>query len=453
MAPASTFPALLASVAFLLVAGCLGGAPPQAPAPASAGWTAAPPVLLTAAGAGAGFEPSIEAAPDGTLFATAAKGARVAALSQGQVADWAWWSGDGGLTWQAAESPMGQHRLYPGLEGDAATDAAGHVYYADTYGPDYSLHRWSTGSGGLRWDWSRPLPTLAPLDDRPWLAAQGEGVLYLLSNTGEAAPVAGDLARGDPTPSSKWLFTSQDGGQTWSLGNGLGPATFCEVAASPADDRTAWIGCSDGTAPGSPFRVLESGDRGATWTVVFRGTHDLGTGYFSVVPVAGGAGVPAAAWLDDRVDWSGVQDVAWAGDAPGHVYVARPDASGAWQTRDVTPLTGRFGMLHACAGSGGLMAVIFYSTPDLTPGEGTEWTAQALVFDDAGDAAAPPHLVTLLDGPAAVGPIPPRDLFECAVAPGGAVHVAVQRDRQEAGQPGDGIRADVLHVAVRRSSS
>lgn len=432
--------------ALATVAGCIDDAvsgPPQA-------WTASPAVQLTTAGAGAGFEPSIEAASDGTLFATAAKGARVSAIAGGQLADWAWWSGDGGATWQAADAPLGVNRDFPGLEGDAATDAAGHVYYADTYGPDYSLHRWSAGSGGLSWDWSRPLPTLAPLDDRPWLAAQGEGVLYLLSNTGQRGPIAGDLANGNATLSSKWLFTSQDGGLTWSLGQGLGPAMFCEVAASPADDSTAWIGCSDGLEPGSPLRVLESKDRGATWHVVLQGVHGLGTGYFSVVPVADHGGIPAAAWLDDRVDWSNVQDVAWAGDVPGRVLVARPDLSGQWQVRDVTPLTGRFGMLHACAGPQGRVAIIFYSTPDLTPGDASEWTAQALVYDDI-DLPGAPHLVPLLDGPAAVGPIPPRDLFECAVTPDGAVHVAVQRDRSEAGEPGDGIRADVLHVAVRRA--
>lgn len=441
------FLALLLVLSLLAGAGCVESiAPPSA----AVEWKALPPIQLTTPGSGAGFEPSIEAAPDGILFAAAAKGARSSAIAEGQVADWAWWSGDGGLTWQAAESPQGQSRSLPGLEGDAATDAAGYVYYADTFGPDYSLHVWHTGGSGLQWERSLPLPTLAPLDDRPWLAAQGEGVLYLISNTGQEGPVAGDLARGDATTSSKWLFTSDDRGITWSLGQGLGPASFCEVAASPADDHSAWIGCSDGTDAGSPFRLLESRDRGATWTVAFRGVHEQGHGYLSVVPVADRSGMPALAWLDDRVDWSNVQDVAWGGDAPGKVFVARPDATGAWRTRDVTPLVGRFGMVHACAGAPGLVAVVFYSTPDLSPGDATEWTAQALVFDDI-DTAAAPHLVTLLQEPAAVGPIPPRDLFECAIAPDGGVHVAVQRDRQEGGDPGDGIRADVLHVAVRRA--
>jgi hypothetical protein len=450
MTPRAVLPMLLGLLA--AGAGCLDAAAPPLPGPAS--WTVLPPVALTSPGPGAGFEPSIEAAPDGTLFATAAKGARLAAMASGQLADWAWWSGDGGLTWQAAESPRSLHRSMPGLEGDAAVDAAGRVYYADTFGPDYFLHRWSTGPDGLTWDWSRPVPTLAFLDDRPWLAAHGEGILYLLSNTGAEGPVAGDLARGDATASSKWLFTSQDGGETWSLGAGLGPAAFCEVAASPADDRTAWIGCSDGTGPGAPFRLLASGDRGASWDVAFRGVHERGHGYLSVVPVADRSGKPALAWLDDRVDWSGVQTVAWGGDQPGRVLVARPDPLGAWQVRDVTPFPGRFGMVHACAGGEGHVAVVFYSTPDLSPGASSQWTAYALVFDDIDAAAAPPHLVTLLEGPAAVGAIPPRDLFQCAVDPDGTVHTVVQRNRQgEAHDPGDGIRADVLHVAARRALS
>ena len=66
----------------------------------------------------------------------------------------------------------------------------------------------------------------------------------------------------------------------------------------------------------------------------------------------------------------------------------------------------------------------------------------------ASDAPAWAH-VLLSEEPVAKGPMPPRDIQDCAFAPDGTMHVAFQRDRDEPREPGDGIRADVLHARVR----
>jgi hypothetical protein len=194
-------------------------------------------------------------------------------------------------------------------------------------------------------------------------------------------------------------------------------------------------------------RVWRSEDRGATWTDAFLGEHAIGTGYLAPAVAVDAAGRPYAAWQDERVDWSGVQDADWNGDAPGRLTVARPLDAEMWETLDVTPFEARFGMLHACAGSAGRLALTFYATRDLTVTDETEWRAYGLLTRDA-DAAAPTWtLAPLVDEPVAIGRYPPRDLFQCAVGPDDAVHAVVQKDRiGEPYEPGDGIRADVLYV-------
>ena len=434
----------------LLLAGCMRPEAPGALAPASAAEMLpvslfSAPVVLTVEGGG--FEPSIDVGSDGTIYAAAAKTARP---NEGaRLASWLWYSKDGGATFQDLPSPGDAHRLMFGFEGDTAVDAKGRFYFSDTWLPDNAIHRWSPGSDGPSWDFSRPVQgTTAALDDRPWLSAHGDGVVYLLSNNGPAVPSVGDLLGGEAAPARIHVFVSADGGLTWSLGHAFPKSRFCQVAASPADDTTVYVVCDEAEGEGAPVRVWRSGDRGATWTDPFLAEHAIGTGYLAPAVAVDAAGRPYAAWQDERVDWSGVQDAAWNGDTPGRLLLARPLGAGeAWETLDVTPFPARFGMLHACAGSAGRVALTFYATRDLTVTDETEWRAFGLLATDA-DAARPAWtLAPLVEEPAAVGRFPPRDLFQCAVGPDDSVHAVVQKDRVgEAYQPGDGIRADVLYV-------
>lgn len=444
---------LLVLVAALLVAGCAtpsrdGTGENVDAAGFETGPAFLPPVLLTTEGPG--FEPSIDVAPDGTVYAAAAKTGRPNAGAR--LASWLWYSTDGGATFQDLPSPANAHRLMFGFEGDTAVDAKGRFYFMDTYLPDNAVHRWSPGADGVpAWDWSRPFQgTTSLLDDRPWVSAHGDGVVYLLSNNGGAFPAPGGLLRGDATSARIHLVASTDGGVTWSLGHAFPDSRFCQVAASPADDATVYVVCDEGEGAGAPVRVWRSEDRGATWTGAYLSRHGIGTAYLTPAVAVDGAGTPYAAWLDDRVDWSGVQDADWNGDTPGRVVVARPlavaEAGAAWSEVDVTPFEGRFGMLHACAGSGGALALTFYATRSRTVDETTEWRAYALVSRDANAPSPTWTLSPLLDDVVAKGKYPPRDLFECAVGPDDAVHAVVQKNRDEPRQPGDGIRADVLYV-------
>ena len=415
-------PVLLPLVA-LLCAGCAAPAALDALAGEAAPLAFTAPVVLTVEGKG--FEPSIVVAPDGTVVAAAAKSSRT---TQGRLADWAWYSKDGGATWADLPSPAGAHTLMPGLEGDLAVDAEGRVYYVDTYLPDNAIHRWSPGPA---WDWSRPVQgTLPPVDDRPFAAAHGDGRAYLLSNTAQQ----GQRIQ---------LSRSMDAGLTWLPARGFPGSHFCQIAASPADDVTVLVACANGQGEGAKLVAYLSGDAGASWGEPEEvGTFDIGTGYLAPVPAFDAAGTPFVAWADERVDWSGLQDATWAGDSPGKVLLARRGEAG-WTTTDATPFPGRFGMLAASAGHAGTVGLSFYATRNATVDDATEWRAYALVTPDAG---ASWRLALLDPAPMSVGAYPPRDMHDNAFAPDNALHVILQRNVEATRYPGDGIHADVLHV-------
>ncbi|HEX2066772.1 MAG TPA: sialidase family protein [Candidatus Thermoplasmatota archaeon] len=446
-----------ALLAALLAAGCLSPpAAPDAPLPHSGPRLSpavafAPPVQLT--GDLGGFEPSIRAGPEGLLYVAAAKTTRPNAGTR--LADWAWWSGDGGGTWRPL--PMGPGEagtLLPGLEGDLAVDARGRAYYADTYAGDLALHRWSVRGGVPSWDFSLPLlPTVDALDDRPYLAAHGDGIVHLLVNQGYDTPAPRNFLH-DPASSSlsgahAWLFTSRDGGLTWSLGWGFPGETWCAPAAARHDDRTVTVACARNAGAGASVTVYRSRDAGSSFASAWTTNHTNGPGFLNPWPAVDEAGWTYAAWLDDRVEPASLLDPAWAGSAPGKVLLARSPDGAAWERLDLTPFTGRFGMLHAAAGPAGVVAVTFHATTDLAPNATTQWHGYALLTPDARAAEPEWHLALLDPRPTGTGPVPPRDFFQNAVGPDGRVHVALQHDRPQTSAEvlASGARADVLHVA------
>src|SRR5688572_866116 len=252
----------------LLGAGCAAEAPVE-PAPVSAReppvpWAMATPALVNPAGEG--FEPSLRVAGDGALYLAAARGFFVGA--DGSAASPVWASRDGGATWQPLASPGGLRERFKAIEGDLAVDSAGAVYFIDTYAADNVLTVW--GPDGS-WRSTRPLHGTLALDDRPWLAAHGDGVLYAMGNSIATAPSPDaplDLGRSSRIA----LYRSEDGGLTWTLGTTFPGAWYCHAAASPADGQSLAVACSTPSGqggtdapPGVGARLHWSADRGRTW--------------------------------------------------------------------------------------------------------------------------------------------------------------------------------------------
>jgi hypothetical protein len=216
----------------LLAAAVLGL---SALAPLSAGASSSafgPPVALTPVGAG-GYEPAVVADRFGNLFATAHKERwqNAAAPDTGsptgvRAMSWTWMSSDGGRTWQNLPGLV-QDKVV-GDEGDFAIDAAGHLYFADLSFADSSLTRWTvTGRGEVTWDFTRPAVPTAGIDDRPWLAAHGNGkVLYV----GEILQAQQATSSEEPATT---IYRSTDAGQTFVEGPRLPGTTYCK----PATDR------------------------------------------------------------------------------------------------------------------------------------------------------------------------------------------------------------------------
>jgi hypothetical protein len=401
-----------------------------------------PPLRLTTQGEG--FEPSIAASADGTLVATAAKTQRP--NEGGRLASWLWYSKDGGATWSDLPLPTGPTTAYWGGEGDITVDAQGRIYFSDVYLADTALTRWSPGPV---WDWTRDaMATTAPIDDRPWIEAHGDGVVYLVINTGPDFPTTGDLAEGRPTLSSKWLYRSVDAGLSWTLGQGLW-GDFCMPAASPADDQTLLMVCQGGEGSSSRLEARWSTDRGRTLPMEFSPNFELGTSYLAPGAAIDAAGTGYAAWLDDLAVSVGFQETEWQGDQPGHVKVAARGADGTWTMHDVTPFPARLAEIHACAGKAGTLGLSFYATTDLVVTARSKWFAYAMVSHDA-DASEPAWKVTrLAEEPAGAGTEPPGDFFECVVAPDNRVHVIFQLNKPEdtvRDGPARGLSADVFVV-------
>lgn len=432
-------------VVAVLAAGCAGpapgapardlGEPPAAQAPPSGALVASagvpprhlgeamtlrfgPSVALTPEGHS--FEPSLEVAPDGTVYVTAPP-PQARPHERGRPSSFIWHSKDGGATWLPMPSPMRVHEWMPGLEGDLALDGKGRIYLVDTYAGDTSLTRWAPGPA---WESSRPLQGTLGADDRPWLAAHGDGILYYLGNGGVPLPAPHDALAGAPGDgSSQWLYVSTDAGLTWTPGRGFDGSRLCNVAASPADDRTLVVGCVrygaiTRGAEGAEAVLHASADRGATWTSEVVGRYERGVPGLYPSVAFDAAGHAYFLWND-----GGPRE-----GAPTRLFLARGGALGPYDVLDITPFVGAFERVWVAAGARGAVGLAFYATRDARPGAESEWRAYAMASADA-LAAEPVWEFAPVDAePVWRGAASPGDFLQAAIGPDGALHVAFQRD-------------------------
>jgi hypothetical protein len=256
-------------------------------------------------GYGIGYEPSLSIDSQGNLFVTAHKDLRWGAeeapipiflgdetgfwyactsdrafydLNTGAVqtswdywASWFWISNDNGETWghgsgfeptpgnqlQANYLAGGSECL--GDEGDIAVDVNDMVYYLDTTLEDNWWHIFSDGGNTYESGACDRMNTMAA-DDRPWVAAQGDGIIHYLGNSGASPPeCTGDSGR-------YWYYRSTNGGnsfsQCYSMPGGwstissqkAGPYVFVAQENADSDSGTVQIRVSDdygsGTGPG-----------------------------------------------------------------------------------------------------------------------------------------------------------------------------------------------------------
>jgi hypothetical protein len=302
-------------------------------------------------------------------------------------------SRDGGQTFEDLASDVPVREQF-GIEGDFAVDGLGNVYFADIeFAATFQVTAWTKDGDYLhhtKWP-------AVPIVDRDWIRAEGDGVLYYVYNTGTSTNV----------------YTSQDGGRTWS----------------PAPVHTAAFGLGmavKGPAKGELW-VLGGGSDAITADV----TRDGGLTWASEqTTIPNGASFPVGAF-------DGAGSLFGAGVVDDSIQVARRDPDGTWNPAVEVSPAGNHRMPWFATGSrAGTAVACWYGTPDEAIGPGSKWFVHVGVSRGNGEPGT--WTVAVADAePVFVGELGRHllDFFQCEVGPDGAVHVAYSKLRPSEGGP------------------
>src|SRR3954447_11543965 len=243
-----------------------------------------------------GDEPGIAIDKNGNIFVTAHKQNHCDAVADDpsspigvRAQSWLWTSTDG-VNWKDLPG-LGNLLADPGSldvgdEGDIALDDANHFYFVDTKIADDSFARWTVTGLGTRkmtQDIHRPVvPSLMPVDDRPWVIAHGSSTVMYAGNEGDkdtynvgntAAGCTGPAVAplpGQPAAGGRYtVFMSHDAGATFDpVGCTLPDSGWCRPAAdhSPGSKYLYMFCTNDG---GADDEVNNSGDPGYTVGTLF----------------------------------------------------------------------------------------------------------------------------------------------------------------------------------------
>ncbi|MDQ1689475.1 MAG: hypothetical protein QOK42_2450 [Frankiaceae bacterium] len=262
-----------AAVSLALVA-----APGQASGP---GFTA--PQRLTVDPEAGGYEPGVIVDPAGTVLVTAHKENTTLALSPDSRSttkirsmSWVWYSKDGGKTFSDTPglTPLMEQNLEFGDEGDLAYDATGHVYFIDTNVADVTFSRWKDTNRNLVMETTRPaLPAGEPVDDRPWVAAHGDGVVLYAGNEGDnqTYPLQqGGEGFGDGSgPGRYTIYMSYNHGDSFdNRGVGLKDSGWCRPAADKRKgSKVFFVGCTNDAGTMYSFVSINDGKSWSRYTM------------------------------------------------------------------------------------------------------------------------------------------------------------------------------------------
>jgi hypothetical protein len=303
-------------------------------------------------------------------------------------------SRDGGATFEDLATTTRVREQF-GIEGDFAIDGEGRVYFADIeFAATFQVSVWDKDGTFLhhtKWP-------AAPIVDRDWIRAEGDGHLYYVYNTGTSTNV----------------YTSTDTGRTWSP-NPVHTAPFgLGMAVKGPAMGELWVlgGSQDGFEGADVTR-----DGGLTWT-----------SERTTIPAAGN--FPVAAF-DEAGSLFG------AGGSDDELFVARRDADGTWNEAVKVSPAGHHRMPWFATGSAaGTAALCWYGTPDAEVGPASEWFVYAAY--SLGNGENHTWAVGIADTePVFIGSLG-RDLldfFQCEMGPDGAMHIAYSKLRPSEGGP------------------
>ncbi len=373
-----------------------------------------------------GYEPSIASDSYGNLYYTAHKnvdrGYQDRLNTWGtQLASWFFMSNDNGKNWFVPTDPYPQGAAWKqclGDEGDIAVDANDFVYYVDTTIRDINIHVWADEG---QWQYTRYLQTSSrEWDDRPWVAAQGNGVVHYLGNNAVTLPGHEGRYIYYRSTNGAWSFTMEKD----VPGNG-----WLHIDTERNGDHTYIV---KETTTGAPADIVMhiSDDQGASWNwndPVYIGSRDGPGG-----PQGEGSRWPVVAAGENGsvfVFWGDYDDAASNGS---RLFLGRSlDYGQTWNVTDITPFTGLHDYFWLSAGPMGSIGISFYSTTDLPVDENSEWYIYGGMTVNAteGDLDALEINVTMADPtPCYIGTDyhALHDFHENTISPDGAFNIAYQ---------------------------
>lgn len=347
------------------------------------------------AGLARGFEPGIEIDSSGTIFVTAKKWAHV--QGGGQQRSFLWRSEDGGRTFSSMTGLSGAPVSPTGEEGDLAIDGRDRLYFVDMNIVDSHLYRY--GDHGRSLDLYRPAVMTAAVDDRPWIAAHGDGYVYYMSSR-----VLGTTGR-------LTVHRSTDAGESFDpIGFNFPGSSTGFIDADPNSAHVyAVVTGGASTSPGEhnlSVQAWRSADRGLTWSMVELASK-VTAEPFTGVSVSPTDGSVYAYW-----------------NMGTKLMLSRSaDRGQTWLTYDATPFEGTFSNQWAAAGPDGTVGMVFYgkargeSQPHLY---GMAWRERGTCAGSTRCTGPASSVGRLEPGPA----LPQEHFFQVDVSKDGALNVA-----------------------------
>jgi hypothetical protein len=356
-----------------------------------------------------GYEPSIACNSNGILYYTAHKNLDDKS-SWDYLASWFFVSKDDGKTWNSPDEPFPRGAVwqtYVGDEGDIAIDGRDNVYFIDTYLFDNHLHIWSDPD---QYEYSVRIQKTTGLDDRPWIAAQGDGICHYLGNNG--VEVGGGRY---------WYYRSANGGRTWTAGEPV-PGNGWGLIDADRNGNHVYIISESDTGSNADILVYVSDDMGVSWdwNNPVKIAHRDGPGrQYPVISTNGDDGIVWALWND-------AEDGVEMGNK---IFVGRStDYGQTWEYWNVTPFQGFMDYPTINSGPDGSVAVAFYATQQLPVDEESEWYLYAAMQLNADQGDLNLNFSVADPTPCYIGSNlhALHDFFEIVISPDMALNIGYQ---------------------------